>query len=237
MKKIFFTLPLLIVMTFVMSCGMANDSSNHGISIVYPQGCKLIYADQTADSVVFNTFDSYTTTSYMSPWLDVLDSKNYPSAQKLNNLYNTYYQQRVNLKALPNSSDTCRFGFVQVRSYGEDFDQTVTAVYYQYNWHNVLHPAPSYTYKNNMEVACKFEATDSAAQVVDTLRFVAYSDWTLEQPVGGFVTSPSTSGKAGKQTILLSVEPNTAGVERSAKFVLKSDNGAKTEIVYKQKSK
>lgn len=236
MKKplLFSSLCALTALTVaVSSCD--KDTYRHGISVLYPAPVTVLFADQTEDSVVFTTFDSYAVTSFQNDWLKVLHSEAHPSKARIENNYYNNYICSVYLQAQPNTGDAPRNGYVDIHSFGNDWDETARAMYYQFNWHNISKPAPSYVYDEQRNVTnCSFTGLDSATQVVDTLRFYAYDKWTLTPHEGSFVKSSLVSGEAGYQTILLSVEPNTSTEERATSMSLLSQNGAKTLIHFRQ---
>lgn len=236
MKKLFLAFPFVALMLSLMACG--GETYRHQVTILHPSGVDALYADQTSDSVIFASFDSYDVKSYTASWIKVLDSPKYPSKMKIPNDYYTFYRLRVDLEIEPNTTNEVRTGAVSVRSYGmDDWDYTVTAFYHQLAWHDILHPTPSYTYDDGKITACLFESKDSAMQIVDTLRFCAHDKWTLTQPEGSFVTSPRLSGEAGNHTLILNVEPNPSKESRSVEFTLTSANGATTPIRFKQAGK
>lgn len=236
MRKIFCLLSLASLFTAFVSCD--SDTYRHNTSIVYPYGVKTLFADQTQDSVLFTTFDSYKVTTNNTPWMRVLTSEKYPSSATIPNSYYTSYMCGVKVQAEPNTSDKCRMGYIDVHSFGQDWDQTVSAGYYQLCWHNVMHPAPDFTRDASGNViGCKYEQVDSFNCVVDTLRFQAFDKWTLSVPEGSFVMPKITSGDAGYHTLILSVSRNEGSSTRSTQLTLKSDNGAQTIVGFKQKAK
>lgn len=217
-----------------------KDTYRHQVSVVYPANLSVLYADQTSDSVKFLTFDSFQAKSYETDWIEVLNTKNNPSSAEIQNSYYNCYEVCVKLAVDPNTSSKARNGYVSIRSFSklDDWDQTAHAYFKQLGWHNVMRPEPKYGLDDNQSVkTCTFVSKDSALQVVDTLRFVAYTDWTLEQPDESFIKSAVTEGKAGNNTLLLTLEPNTSSEERSADLKLKSKNGVTTVITYNQAGK
>lgn len=235
MKKQLIMLPCACIAIALASCN--KESYRHAISIAYPNPVSVVYGDQTADSIVFDTFDSYEVKAYETAWIRVLHSYDYPSQATIQNSYYNSFRCTVQLQIEANTTQKARNGYVAVRSYGDDWDQTGHAYYKQYGWHNVQKPAPVFKYDdNNMIETCTFEATDSALQLADTLRFVAYDAWTLETAPNSFVTTSRTQGQRGPVTLVMQVEPNPTQDERSTSMKLKSQNGVTTTIVFKQKA-
>lgn len=240
MRKTLYFLSMSLSMLSIVSCN--TDSYRHQVAVVHPAGTQVLFADQTSDSVIFITYDSYKVTSVNSSWLKVLHSETYPSEYKLNNPYYVGYRLRVNLEAEPNATDAPRLGMVNVYSYStfDDWAQTASAYYYQVNWHDVQRPVPQYSHDDNGNaVSATFAARDSFAQVVDTLRFMAYDDWTLRVEDGGYVTPKTLSGEKGYQTILLDMQPNELSDTLYSTLTLQSvhHDGVKTIINRKQAPK
>ena len=226
----------IAVAALMISCN--KDSYRHQIAIEYPSAPSPIFADQTLDSVVFYTFDSYETKSYDCDWITIQNSSRYPSSAKLENLYYSFYRVPIYLEIAPNTTGKVRTGHVSIHSYGEDnWSATAYAEYYQLYWHNITSPRPEYTYTDRNVTAATYAATDSALQMTDTLRFTAYAPWSLQTASDSYITPESTSGKAGIQKVALKVEPNPSTTKRKTTITLQSNNGATTPITYTQEGK
>lgn len=230
----------LASLAMLASCN--HDSYRHGVNVVYPSAMSLVFGDQTSDSILFTTFDSFQATSYDSDWIEVLSSSDYPSSGKIPNNYYNYYLVRVNLKMQPNTGTKSRNGYVAVRSYSDDWEATAHGYYKQLPCHNVVRPYGIPVYQkidgnpNDSTISTyRYEITDSARQVVDTLRFEAYDGWTLELPEDGFVKSAKTSGNKGYQVLLVDLEQNPSEQSRTTTVQLKSNNGVTTPITFIQK--
>ncbi len=235
MTKKTLLIPCAILALGLTSC--MKDSYRHTISIAYPNPVSVVFGDQTADSIIFDTFDSYEVKSYQSEWIKVLHTMDKPSHATIQNTYYNLVRCAVDLQIEPNTTQKARNGYVSVRSYGNDWDQTGHAYYKQYGWHNVQKPNPVYKYDSNeMIESCTFESNDSALQTADTLRFVAYDNWTLDVEPNSFVKAPRTEGESGAVTLVMQVEPNATEQDRSTTMKLKSQSGVVTTVVYKQKA-
>ncbi|MBQ0050154.1 MAG: BACON domain-containing protein [Bacteroidales bacterium] len=214
-------------------CSCSGDSYRHQVGIEYPSMEKFVYADQVTDSVIFITYDSYEVTSVNSPWIVPVPT-NSPVSATLPNMYFSCYRVAVNLQIAPNTSEHCRIGYIKVRSYGTDWNESTQAAYYQTVWHNIKQPIPTYTMDANKSVtAAVFEAKDSANQIVQDLEFETYSKWRLNVPEGSFVSVPEnvvTSGGEGSHKLQLSMEKNTSTAARSTVLQLESESGVKTDI-------
>lgn len=226
---------LALVVLLLHAC--KGENSRHEIRIDYPLMESLTYADQMADSVVFSTFDSYEVSTINSPWIELLPTTD-PVKATLPNLFYTWYRVRIDVKMTPNTSKDCRMGYIKVKSYGEDWNETVSTAFYQTTWHNITIPAPEYTYDSNRTITnAKFTAQDSANQVVQDLAFQTYDKWELIIPEGSFVKAPADAilmGGEGVHKLTLEVEKNTSATERSTELKLITDNGVTTPIVVKQ---
>lgn len=213
------TLAMGMVMT---SC--LEDNGQHYTEILYPQnGIKTLYADQTSDSLNFVTFDSWTIdTVYGNINNDMYKLKLTLDPQNMagNVEKNTYVRKSIPFQFSPNTSDTIRAVNIKLHSYNTDFG----AVYQQMHCHNIDRPA-----RRNYE----FLLTDTAEALVDSIIFVAYTDWqcTVKDPEqNSWIRVANPSGKKGTNIIKLNMDKNAGNSNRSATVVIKSINDATTEI-------
>lgn len=205
MKRIFY---LATVLCLILLSACNKDSYNHTVAVVHPQIGLVHYADQTSDSIIFQTFDSYEIKSLVD-WIHTNDRFD-PAKKKLNNQYYYYFLGKVGIDIEPNATGKCRVGYVNVRSYGDDWDKTARALFYQYSWHNVTKPFPQYRLANNMPDSVSYVSRKSAECLADTIKFTAYLDWNIEVPQNSFVHPVTTSGRAGDQTVRLEFDENTS---------------------------
>lgn len=227
MKKFGSALLMGLSVLFLGSC--VKDSYRHGAELVHPAAgyYSILYADQTEDSVVFNSFDSYTVSTDAS-WIKVDSAM---AAMKVENSYWYWYEFHVPLTMTPNTTGISREGIVNVKSFGDDdWNTTLQASYLQLPCHNVLRPAPDYGEYTTYPKTATFELKDSAFVVLDSLKFHAYDDWTLSQQSEDFVHFNVTSGTKGMQVIKLTLDENTASKDRVEKLTLTSKSGFSTEI-------
>lgn len=203
-----------------------ENTGEHFTKIYYPEnGRKTIYADQTEDSLVFVTFDSWK--------MDTL-YYNTPENQKLKVTLNNpedmagtvpagkYMRRCVQFKFSPNTADTIRAVAFNINAYNNDFG----AVYQQVHYHNIERPLRT---KDTYE----FLLTDTAEAVLDSVVFVAYDDWTLKvkkEEQNNWISVATPSGKKGKQIVRLNLQKNKGNDKRSATLILTSSNSATTEI-------
>lgn len=244
MKKYFsFLSPLVLALLFAC-CN--NDTYRHGFGFDYPRAIdnntSTLFIDQLKDSVIFKTYDSYTVAAYNTDWIKP-NSQFSPASANIPNSYYTWYLVKVGLDVEPNTTGKCRVGYVGVRTFGLEWDETCYAYYFQTNFHCITRPVPVYKYDENRVITdAKHELTDSATQVSDEIKFVAYSDWNLTLKEGDFVHADTDQGKGSASgtdcVVKLAVDENTSKEDRKATFVLSSPllgPGVETEITLVQK--
>ncbi len=220
MKKIFY--PVLFLLAFAMqSCSDGLD--RHELRIVYPNSYAL-YADQTQDSLLFLTFDSWKATSNAS-WISIVGK----SSETIKYDYYRNYLIRVDLALETNTTGHTRMGNVKVKSY----DYEGAGLYVQFPFLNILRPNPNvnnyfgdhYTVPDGAD----FILTDSDYTVRDSLCFNVQKDWSLAFAPGAdqsWLKVSSTSGSQGYNVVSLSLEQNLATEERKTKLILTSSGGS-----------
>lgn len=223
---------LLVAMLLLASCN--KEDFHHSVAVTYPSTSQMafVYADQLEDSIEFQTTDQFTLSSNES-WIII------PAESQTKEI--NYADRNVWILSLPiqfqaNTTGKPRTGSVSLHTYGgNDWDQTVSAYYYQVPWPNITCPAPAYSYQERIAVSAVFEATEpDVLQEPDTLMFTAYGDWTLTD--GTFVHPAVNMGTKGEQKVVLNIDPNMGTEERTDVIKLTS-NGVTTEITYKQEIK
>ena len=219
---------LAVVTATILLTACNKESSYHTLGIVYPQQTGVVFADQKVDSIIFQTTDNFKLDP-LNNWILIDDSLRYVQVP---NVYRLIYVLTFPVRFEANTTGDIRHGQVSLQSTGDnDWNQTATANYSQVPWHNIQRPAPAYSYDNNLITGAKFELTDSATQACDTLRFTAYDDWTLTD--AEFAHPTITKGFAGKNIVILSIDPNATTEERTTTITLAS-RGVKTNISVKQ---
>ena len=86
-----------------------KDPERHELQMIYPVSSYL-FADQTSDSLLFLTFDSWKVTSEDNDWISVV-------GQASDNFENDYYTQhiaKVDLAVQPNTTGVTSRGYVRV---------------------------------------------------------------------------------------------------------------------------
>lgn len=227
MNKKFAALATLLTgaMLGLVSCN--KDSSFHATSVVYPYNC-ILYADQTLDSIVFQTTDSWSLSTPFD-WIHIQGK----TEGTINNDMSLYII-RNNVTFDENTTDSTRIGHIQLNSH-----YNAAALYIQFGFINITHPA--YTVKHyygttNVPTKVSFTVADSANVTRDSICFDAQNRWTLEledQSSQAWVTASSTRGGSGKHSVLLTMTKNPDTTDRETKAVLTSGE-VKNEIVIRQ---
>ena len=216
MKKVIFL--LLVLLTAAMySC--SDNTDRHELSIVYPNGFAL-FADQTQDSIVFLTFDSWQVSSNAS-WISVVGK----SREDITYDYYKNYLIHVDLALEPNTTGRTRMGNVMVRTY----DYEGAGLYVQYPFLNITHPTINLdTYignNNSVPSNMDFVLRDSANAVNDSLCFNVRKEWTLSFASGAdqtWLQLPTTSGAEGYNVVPITLEQNLTPQERKTELILTS---------------
>ncbi len=227
MKKLFYCAALALAL---VACD--DEQSRHQITVVYPSnnGYGVGYADQTLDSIVLYTFDSYKcTVTQGDDWFTLDD--NWKQATIQNSYYNMFVAS-IPVYMETNTTDTSRVAYVNINNYGDDWNETVGLGYVQLGWLNVTRPTPQYVYLDYIPNQAVFAMSDSADVTVDSIAFTVEGNWTLESDAS-FVTPAASSGSAGEQVVRLSLSENNTSATRSATLTLTS-NGVSTPITLVQ---
>ena len=221
MKKVF----MLVASAALMFSSCIENDGTHYTEILYPsEGGKVLYADQTNDSLKFITFDPwsldtiYRFTSKL--WLN-LD----PSDLAGGDVPSGYYVNKtIKFTFEPNTSDTIKAVSLVLTSNNYKFE----SMFYQVNYLNIDRPVMDKNYN--------FELTDSATTTRDSISFVTYGDWNLEvinPETTDWITLTKNNGSKGTHTVPLELKENKSEAARLATLKLTS-NGASTQILVKQ---
>jgi hypothetical protein len=209
MKKI--ALLSVAAAALLFSACEKKGNSYEFAQILYPSySGKLLYADQTEDSIKFaTTFDW--TLSLGADWVSANPDSMYGVVP------DGYYMiNKVPLHFEVNTTDTARMTTVGFNADGK----TLLSYYKQVHYLNVKHPS-----RQNYE----FLLTDSAYQQKDSIMFTVYGAWTLafkgETPSWvKFNENTAMSGKAGTYKLIYTLDHNVADEERNAVLSLTSKN-------------
>ena len=214
MKKTLFL--IFGLLPFVLSC--VKDPETH--QLLLENSFTTLYADQTIDSVVFYTFDSWSVVS-AADWLTI----DGPSEGKIQYNNSRRYRCRAGLVVSPNTTEVTRVGKVHVNSY----KYPGNFVRLQYGYLNISRPLC--TVEEFMDEAqtvpkkVHHTLTVNAQTDEDSLCFVVQNYWSLafEGETPEWLTLEKTQGERGKNSVKLSFSENTDATKtREAKLRLTS---------------
>ena len=204
MKNTFFALFAVLALCSLQSC--LKDQDNHQLQVVYPDGCSLLYADQTMDSISFYTFDSWKVTPEKS-WITTASEDSY----HINYNKDWRYLSTCYLNVEPNTTGKARIATVAVDSY----DYTCYGIYYQFSFLNISHPeynVASYFDNSNYSLpdTVVFVLVDSSYVTTDSIAFDVEKKWTLEIPEedASWIQASQTSGNGGHNCVILTLQEN-----------------------------
>lgn len=220
MKKI--TLFSVAVAALLFTACEKKGNSYEFAQILYPSYAgKLLYADQTEDSIKFaTTFDW--TLSLGADWVSANPDSMYGVVP------DGYYMiNKVPLHFDVNTTDTARTTTVGFNADGK----TLLSYYKQVHYLNIKRPL-----RQNYE----FLLTDSAYRQKDSIMFTVYGAWTLafkgETPDWvKFDENTAMSGKAGTYKLIYTIEPNASDETRNTVLSLTSKSVV-TDIKIRQLS-
>lgn len=242
MKKKKITLLSLLAGAAMLFTACDKESYQHQVAIVVPQGnMGFIYADQVLDSITFLTFDSYRYWAVSTNPDNFISISEKESSMKIQNVYYQCWSFTLPVYFKPNTTDNPRLGYVAVESKSEmdDWAGTAYATYFQANWHCISKPAPNYQYNKEQTLieSCDHLMRDTAYQVTDTLEFYAFDNWSLASADTTIIAPKTTSGNTGWQKVACDVSKNLTSDTIRTTLQLKSENGAKTTINFRQTPK
>lgn len=200
-----------------------ENTGDHYTEILYPaSGMKALYADQTVDSLVFVTIDSWKLdTAYNNiPQDRKLFFSIDPSDFSGNEDAKYIVTKSVKLEFAPNTTDTSKIAGLNIKAYDRNF----SAVYEQKHFHDIERPR-----RLNYE----FLLTDTAGTTMDSIIFKAYDNWSMkikDAEQKSWIRIANPEGSKGNQVVKINMDKNETQSNRDATIILTSSNEATTEI-------
>lgn len=193
-----------------------DEADSHTLNVIYPIQ-KYLYADDTQDSVVFQTMDSWTMQSD-NDWTTFRDGAR--SCGKALVHYNDViydFTEEVNFQ--PNTTGKRRRSVINVISY----EYICSAYFEQRPIFNFSHPDPFEIWEPK---DYKLELQDKASDVEDSICFTVKKPWQIEvipsETPTDWITISPTSGDPGKGKAVLTLTPNTSGADRTVQLKMTS---------------
>lgn len=205
-KAIFLPVFALFTCTYT-SC--IEDVGNHMLQMEYPVPYQVLYADQTTDSIIFSTFESYIINIH-SDWVSLEGNPSYNFLYDGSKVYT--FSRYLNFQT--NTTGHTRSTVVGVNSY----QYQTGARFYQLGYLNITRPLPmeySFVYSNIPDTV-KFELKDSANVSLDSIVFRVQQYWDLAIDRADTVSWLSIDGSSdgtkdgsgGKYAIKLNIQKN-----------------------------
>lgn len=232
MKKI---LPILAL----FACTFAScDDSEYEVHQTYftptsPQG-KILYADQTADSVRVISYDPWTSNLDFESeeWFTITPTKcDFVNSQNVSNT-------RLDITASPNNTNKIREGLIAINSY-----YSIGMSVYQMSWLNIQSPIGRTITTdengeplNSKEQYCIFEGSVSDKKNQFDIVFTTYAQEASLSTEAEWITLSNDTFAAGTHTVTTICEANPLKEERIAHIKLTS-NGITTPITIYQERK
>lgn len=211
------------LLPLVLSC--VKDPETH--QLLVENRFTTLYADQTIDSLVFYTFDSWSVAS-ATGWLTI----DGPSEGEIQYNNSRRYRCRAGVKVTPNTTGETRDGYVYVNSY----EYTSTFVRLQYGYLNISRPVctvEEYMDEGQTEPKKVHHTLIVNAQTdEDSLCFTVQNNWSLafEGETPEWLTLEKTSGERGKNSVKLSFSENT-DVTKTREAKLRLTSGVVSNII------
>ena len=215
MKKILFPLAALL-----LTAACNKETGTHMLSIEYPLGMGVVFADQTEDSLSFVTTESWRIVSHQT-WCSV--------PENMKSYHNPYSDMLVSftlpLRFTPNTSG--RYRIAEVEVYGGEYTGQVH--FLQFDCLNIARPGRRFYSDLLGDIIAPL--TDSAFVERDSIVFTAYGDWTIDNASAnkGWWSVDRASGGAGTHTVHLTLLPNVLNEEHRDTLLL-SSNGVHDSI-------
>lgn len=197
-----------------------------------PEG-RVLYADQTIDSVYFVSLDSWKLTEAFqntTPWFTA-------SPKELTIPANAYGKTRIDIKTTINTTGGTRYGALQVVTTFANFG-TLSMPVRQTAWLEVLLPAPVFTQDAKLPTySLNLPSAGAQARLVFRLHDTDVATHSLTSDADWFVIPEANAHPAaGLTNLTLDIPNNTSTEARTATITLTSA-GITSKITYTQAGK
>ena len=197
---------------FFLACGNGNEA--HYTEVLYPSSrSKVIMADQTKDSLVIASTDSWKLMTTAPEWCT------FPSeAGSFTNKYpNTWFQVSLPINFKVNDTGKLRTGIIHI----DGGESTNAAYYMQVPFLGIARPQRIVSSDLTENKMSELQLLSTSTR--DSIAFTVFSDWTLVPLTGTWLSLETAQGPAGEHTVYLTLHPNTTTAERRDTILLTSN--------------
>lgn len=219
--------PLLPLLALVLALAACTEGSyEHHASYFYPQrpDGQLLYADQTMDTTLIYSLDSWQATKE-GDWFSIT-----PESFEVKPGVSIF--NKMTFTTTPNTTGKGRTGLVTIHAY-----HTISQSLYQTPWLNITYPFAQYTKGEDHTFATRkatFRMALLSSATASQLRFTTYAENASLTSDAEWVTPEKTIFLApNSYEVKLTIQPNKSKDARSAQLTLTSA-GISTPITVEQ---
>ena len=219
--------PLLPLLALVLALAACTEGSyEHHASYFYPQrpDGQLLYADQTMDTTLIYSLDSWQATKE-GDWFSIT-----PESFEVRPGVSIF--TKMTFTTTPNTTGKGRTGLVTIHAY-----HTISQSLYQTPWLNITYPFAQYTKGEDHTFATRkatFRLSLPSSATASQLRFTTYAENATLTSDAEWVTPEKTIFLApNSYEVKLTIQPNKSKDARSAQLTLTSA-GISTPITVEQ---
>lgn len=219
--------PLLPLLALVLALAACTEGSyEHHASYFYPQrpDGQLLYADQTMDTTLIYSLDSWQATKE-GDWFSIT-----PESFEVRPGVSIF--TKMTFTTTPNTTGKGRTGLVTIHAY-----HTISQSLYQTPWLNITYPFAQYTKGEDHTFATRkatFRMALLSSATSSQVRFTTYAENATLTSDAEWVTPEKTIFLApNNYEVKLTIQPNKSKDARSAQLTLTSA-GISTPITVEQ---
>lgn len=219
--------PLLPLLALVLALAACTEGSyEHHASYFYPQrpDGQLLYADQTMDTTLIYSLDSWQATKE-GDWFSIT-----PESFEVRPGVSIF--TKMTFTTTPNTTGKGRTGLVTIHAY-----HTISQSLYQTPWLNITYPFAQYTKGEDHTFATRkatFRMALLSSATSSQVRFTTYAENATLTSNAEWVTPEKTIFLApNNYEVKLTIQPNKSKDPRSAQLTLTSA-GISTPITVEQ---